>query len=73
MPTYDFRFMKSLPDDTGHIHVACQDRMVIEASDEARALRAATKRFCRDKSTANWTIFADFIELRHAAGQERLL
>lgn len=70
MPTYEFRFMKSLPDDTGHIHVACQDRMVIQASDEARALRTATKRFCRDKGIANWPIFADFIELHHAVRRE---
>jgi hypothetical protein len=71
MPTFDVRFIKTVCDDTGHEHRACQSAFTIEAPSLTEAVRRAEADFCRQKHVHDWTIFADAVEFRASGALER--
>jgi hypothetical protein len=64
MPSFDVRFIKTVCDDTGHEHRACQAAFTIEATSLAEAVQRAEIDFCRQKHVHDWTIFAEAVEFR---------
>ena len=73
MPSFDVRFIKTVCDDTGHEHRACQAAFTVEASSLTDAVRRAETVFCRQKQIHDWTIFADAVELRAPTALEQAL
>jgi hypothetical protein len=71
MPSFDVRFIKTVCDDTGHEHRACQAMFTVEASSLTEAVRRAEADFCRQKHVHDWTIFADAVEFRAPTALER--
>ena len=71
MPAFDVRFIKTVCDDTGHEHRACQAAFTIEAPSLTEAVQRAEADFCRQKHVHDWTIFADAVEFRSPAALER--
>jgi hypothetical protein len=63
MLSFDVRFIKTVCDDTGHEHRACQAAFSVEAPSLMEAIRQAEATFCRQKRVHDWTIFADAVEL----------
>ncbi len=64
MLSFDVRFIKTVCDDTGHEHRACQAAFSVLAPSLAEAVRQAEVDFCRQKHVHDWTIFADAVELK---------
>jgi hypothetical protein len=64
MPSFDVRFIKTVCDDTGHEHRACQAAFTVDAPSLTEAVRRAEADFCRQKQVHDWTIFADAVEFR---------
>uniref|UniRef100_A0A973ZZY7 Uncharacterized protein n=2 Tax=Nitrobacteraceae TaxID=41294 RepID=A0A973ZZY7_9BRAD len=64
MPSFDVRFIKTVCDDTGHEHRACQAAFKVDAASLSVAAQLAEADFCRQKGIRDWTIFADSMELR---------
>lgn len=64
MPSFDVRFIKTVCDDTGHEHRACQAAFKVDAASLSVAAQLAETDFCRQKGVRDWTIFADSMELR---------
>jgi hypothetical protein len=64
MPSFDVRFIKTVCDDTGHEHRACQAAFTVEADSLIDAVTRAEADFCRQKHVRDWTIFADAVEFR---------
>jgi hypothetical protein len=64
MFSFDVRFIKTVCDDTGHEHRACQAAFNVKAPTLAEAVRQAEADFCRQKHIRDWTIFADAVELK---------
>ncbi len=64
MPSFDVRFIKTVCDDTGHEHRACQAAFKVDAASLTAAAQQAEADFCRQKGVRDWTIFADAMELR---------
>ncbi|WP_245284700.1 hypothetical protein [Bradyrhizobium sp. th.b2] len=64
MPSFDVRFIKTVCDDTGHEHRACQATFKVDAASLSVAAQLAQADFCRQKGIRDWTIFADSMELR---------
>jgi hypothetical protein len=64
MLSFDVRFIKTVCDDTGHEHRACQAAFNVEAPSLTEAIRQAEAKFCRQKHVHDWTIFADAVELK---------
>jgi hypothetical protein len=64
MLLFDVRFIKTVCDDTGHEHRACQAMFSVQAPSLAEAIKAAEVSFCRQKRIDDWTVFADAVELR---------
>jgi hypothetical protein len=64
MPSFEVRFLKTVCDDTGHEHQACQAAFSIDAASLTEAVRCAEADFCRQKHVRDWTIFADAVEFR---------
>lgn len=64
MPLFEVRFIKTVCDDTGHEHRACQAALTIEAPSLTDAVRRAEADFCRQRHAHDWTIFADAVEFR---------
>jgi hypothetical protein len=71
MPSFDVRFIKTVCDDTGHEHRACQAAFTVDAPSLAEAVRRAEADFCRQKHVHDWTIFADAVEFRSPTALER--
>jgi hypothetical protein len=71
MPSFDVRFIKTVCDDTGHEHRACQAAFTIEATSLAEAVQRAEIDFCRQKHVHDWTIFADAVEFRSPTALQR--
>ena len=71
MPSFDVRFIKTVCDDTGHEHRACQAAFSVEAPSLTEAVRRAEADFCRQKHVRDWTIFADAVEFRAATALAR--
>jgi hypothetical protein len=64
MPSFDVRFMKTVCDDTGHEHQACQAAFTVDALSLPEAVRKAEADFCSQKRVRDWTLFADAVEFR---------
>ncbi|WP_407121547.1 hypothetical protein [Bradyrhizobium sp. STM 3561] len=64
MPSFNVRFIKTVCDDTGHEHRACQAAFKVDAASLSAAAQQAEANFCKQKSVDDWTVFADVIELR---------
>jgi hypothetical protein len=71
MPAFDVRFIKTVCDDTGHEHRACQAAFTVDAPSLTEAVRRAEADFCRQKHVHDWTIFADAVEFRSPTSLER--
>jgi hypothetical protein len=71
MPAFDVRFIKTVCDDTGHEHRACQAAFTVDAPSLTEAVRRAEADFCRQKHVHDWTIFADAVEFRSPTALER--
>jgi hypothetical protein len=71
MPSFDVRFIRTVCDDTGHEHRACQAVFTVEAPSLIEAVRRAEADFCQQKHVRDWTIFADAVEFRTPAALER--
>lgn len=71
MPLFEVRFIKTVCDDTGHEHRACQSAFTIEASSLTDAVGRAEADFCRQRHVHDWTIFADGVEFRAPTAPER--
>ena len=67
MRSFDVRFIKTVCDDTGHEHLACQAAFSVQACSLAEAVKQAEADFCRQKHIRDWTIFADAVELKSSA------
>ncbi|WP_271593144.1 hypothetical protein [Bradyrhizobium sp. CCBAU 65884] len=64
MPSFNVRFIKTVCDDMGHEHRACQAAFKVDAASLGAAAQQAETDFCKQKSVRDWTVFADVIELR---------
>lgn len=71
MSLFEVRFIKTVCDDTGHEHRACQAAFTVEASSLTEAVRRAEADFCQQKHVHDWTIFADAVEFRSPTLLER--
>lgn len=71
MPLFEVRFIKTVCDDTGHEHRACQAAFTIEAPSLTDAVRRAEADFCQQRHAHDWTIFADAVEFRAPTALER--
>ncbi len=67
MVSFQIRFVKNVCGDTGHEHAVCQSEIYVNAITMHEALRMAEAEFCSRKHIHDWTLFADAIEIRHAA------
>jgi hypothetical protein len=65
MPSFNVRFIKTVCDDTGHEHLACQAAFTVEAPSLTEAVAEAEADFRRRKHVHDWTIFADVVEFRY--------
>ncbi|WP_244552820.1 hypothetical protein [Bradyrhizobium sp. Ghvi] len=66
MPSFNVRFIKTVCDDTGEEHRACQAAFKVDAASPSAAAQQAEIDFCKEKNVRDWTVFADVIELRTA-------
>ena len=73
MPSFDVRFIKTVCDDTGHEHRACQAVFSVDANSHSEAVEKAEGDFCRQRQVRDWTIFADAVECRVKAILPRAL
>jgi hypothetical protein len=64
VPSFDIRFIKTVCDDSGHEHRACQAAFTIDAASLSEAVRQAEVDFCRLNHVHDWTMFADEVESR---------
>jgi hypothetical protein len=62
MKRYRVRFLKVIPDATGHEHRMCQQEFEIEAESEEAAIEEAKALFSVGEQSADWTLRADKIE-----------
>ncbi len=63
MRKYCVKFMKNIPDDTGHEHSMCQREFEIEAGSEAEAIEQAKALFSTAEHSGDWSLRADTIEV----------
>jgi hypothetical protein len=71
VPSFDVRFTKTVCDDTGHEHRACQAAFTIDAESLTEAVQRAEADFCSQKRVHDWTIFADAVEFRSPTALSR--
>ena len=71
MPSFDVRFIKTVCDDTGHEHRACQAAFAVDAASLTEAVQRAEADFCSQKRVHDWTIFADAVEFRSPTALSR--
>jgi hypothetical protein len=70
MGAYHIRFMKSLCDDTGHVHECLQEDIGIRrAKTLARAVQAGKLRFQRLRKITHWRVQADYVEVEAGSGR----
>lgn len=67
MQSFDVRFIKTVCDDTGHEHLACQAAFSVQAGSLTEAVKQAEADFCKQKHVRDWTIFADAVELKSSS------
>ena len=73
MPSFDVRFIKTVCDDTGHEHRACQAVFSVDANSHSEAGEKAEGDLFRQRQVRDWTIFADAVECRVKAILPRAL
>jgi len=73
MPSFDVRFIKTVCDDAGHEHRACQAVFSVDADSLSEAVDKAEADFCRQRHVRDWTMFADAVECRAQAIVPRAL
>lgn len=71
MALFEVRFIKTVCDDRGHEHRACEAAFTIEAPSLTDAVGRAEADFCRQRHVHDWTIFADAVEFRAPTALER--
>lgn len=71
MPSFNVRFIKTVCDDTGHEHRACQAAFTVDAASLTEAAERAEADFCRQKHVRDWTIFADAVEFASSTASAR--
>ncbi|QQO35400.1 hypothetical protein JJC00_06985 [Bradyrhizobium diazoefficiens] len=71
MALFEVRFIKTVCDDRGQKHRACEAAFSIEAPSLTDAVGRAEADFCRERHVHDWTIFADAVEFRAPAALER--
>lgn len=71
MPSFGVRFMKTVCDDSGHEHRACQAAFTVDAASLTEAVQLAEADFCRQKHVRDWTIFADAVEFASPVASTR--
>lgn len=71
MALFEVRFIKTVCDDRGHEHRACEAAFSIEAPSLTDAVGRAEADFCRERHVHDWTIFADAVEFRAPTALER--
>lgn len=64
MPSFNVRFIKTVCDDSGHEHRACQAAFAIDAASLSEAVQRAEADFCRLNHICDWMMFADAVEFR---------
>ncbi|TWB48753.1 hypothetical protein FBZ94_11435 [Bradyrhizobium sacchari] len=64
MPSFSVRFIKTVCDDTGREHRACEAAFKVDATSLSAAAQQAEIDFCKQKSVRDWTVVADVMELR---------
>lgn len=64
MRSFDVRFIKTVCDDSGHEHRACQAAFRVDADSLGDAVHRAEANFCRLNHVQDWTLFADAVEFR---------
>ena len=62
-PRFHVRFLKELPNSTGHRVVACQASFMIEAATQGLAVEVAKQRLCAARRISDWRISADRVEV----------
>jgi hypothetical protein len=62
-PRFHVRFLKELPNSTGHRVVACQASFMIEAATQGLAVEVAKQRLCATRRISDWRISADRFEV----------
>jgi hypothetical protein len=67
VPSFNVRFIKTVCDDSGHEHRACQAAFAINAASLSEAVQRAEADFCRLNHIGDWTMFADAVEFRSSA------
>jgi hypothetical protein len=60
------RFMKSILGENGREAEICQSSMEIDASNKIDAAAMAKKRFCVIEDVTDWSLHADWIEVKEA-------
>lgn len=68
MARYHVRFMKTVPDSTGHDHYLCQFETVVEAECKDEAANLAAARFCAEHHIPHWCHHAEAMELETLPG-----
>ncbi len=63
MPKYCVKFLKNIPDATGHEHPMCQREFEVEAESEADAMAQAKALFSTAEKSGDWSLRADKIEV----------
>jgi hypothetical protein len=63
MPHFRVKFLKNIPDATGHEHKMCQREFDIEADTEAAAVEEAKAMFSTAEHSGEWSLRADSIEV----------
>ncbi|RXH36690.1 hypothetical protein XH99_07010 [Bradyrhizobium nanningense] len=64
MLSFNVRFIKTVCDDSGDEHRACEAAFKVHAASLGAAAQQAEIDFCKQKSVRDWRIFADVLELR---------
>jgi hypothetical protein len=63
MLQFRVRFLKCVPDATGHDHRICQRSVDVKAVDEQTARREAKRLFCSLERIGHWSFRADAAEV----------
>jgi hypothetical protein len=72
MLRFRVRFLKCVPDATGHDHRICQRMVDVKAADEHAAAGEAKRLFCSLERIGHWSFRADAVEVEALqAGRRR--
>jgi hypothetical protein len=66
MSQFVVRFMKGILGENGRAAEICQSSMEIDASNKIDAAETAKKRFCVIEDVTDWSLHADWIQVKEA-------